>query len=383
MATREPRPQKDGSKNQQDTAIRRPATFAIAPPIEPMLAGLAETLPTGDAWLYEPKWDGFRAIVFRGNSDALIQSRDLRPLDRYFPELHEAFLRALPDGCVIDGEIVIVTRDGLDFDALQLRLHPAASRVAKLAKETPAAFVCFDLLAVNGRDLRASSQAERRALLEQALARTEPPIYLTPMTRDHAVASEWLKRFEGAGLDGVIAKPANGKYEPGRRAMIKVKHVRTADCAVAGFRWHKSGNDSVGSLLLGLYDEEGTLQHVGVASAFTIAARRQLARELAPLRRGALEHHPWRDWAEPGAGEFARMPGGQSRWSAGKDLSWEPLRVERVCEVKYDHLQGRRFRHATIFLRWRPDKRPSDCRYDQLEVTAPYELEKVFGLTGG
>ena len=383
MTTRKLRPEKERSNDQQDTAIRDPAMFAVAPPIEPMLAKLADELPAGDGWLYEPKWDGFRAIVFRGNSDVFIQSRDLRPLDRYFPELHEAFLRKLPDACVIDGEIVVVTQAGLDFEALQLRLHPAASRVAMLAKETPAAFVGFDLLGFDGRDVRAAPQTERRALLERLLTRVEPPLYLTPMTRDRAVASEWLTRFEGAGLDGVIAKPAHGRYDPGRRAMIKVKHVRTADCVVAGLRWHKSGHDRVGSLLLGLYDAGGTLQHVGVTSAFTMAVRTQLALELAPLRRGAMENHPWRDWALAGAGEFARMPGAQSRWSAGKDLSWEPLRVERVCEVKYDHLQGRRFRHAAIFLRWRPDKRPSDCRYDQLDVTTPYELEKVFGAAGG
>jgi ATP-dependent DNA ligase len=357
-----------------------PTTFAIAPPIEPMLAKLADELPAaGSGFLYEPKWDGFRAIVFRGRSDVFIQSRDLRPLDRYFPELHDAFLRKLPDGCVVDGEIVIATRGGLDFDALQLRLHPAASRVARLAKETPAAFVAFDLLAIDGRDIRAARQSERRARLEQLLGGAEPPIHLTPVTSDRVVASEWLTRFEGAGLDGVIAKPEQGTYQPGKRAMIKVKHARTADCAVAGFRWHKSGRDRVGSLLLGLYDDRGTLQHVGVTSAFTMEARKQLALELAPLRTNALADHPWRDWAEAGAGEFGRMPGGQSRWSAGKDLSWEPLRVERVCEVKYDHLQGPRFRHATVFLRWRPDKRPSDCRYDQLEATAPYELEHVFG----
>ena len=383
MTTRKVRSEKERGNALQDTAICLPATFAIAPPIEPMLAKLTEKLPTGDAWLYEPKWDGFRAIVFRGNSDVFIQSRVLRPLDRYFPELHEAFLRQLSDGSVIDGEIVVVTQNGLDFDALQLRLHPAASRVAKLATETPAAFVAFDLLAIDGRDVRAASQTERRALLEQLLARVEPPIYLTPMTRDHPVASDWLTRFEGAGLDGVIAKPAHGKYEPGRRAMIKVKHIRTADCVVAGLRWHKSGDDRVGSLLLGLYDAGGMLQHVGVTSAFTMATRKHLALELAPLRRDALEKHPWRDWASAGTSEFARMPGAQSRWSAGKDLSWEPLRIERVCEVQYDHLQGRRFRHATIFLRWRPDKRPSDCRYDQLETTTPYELEKVFGVTSG
>jgi ATP-dependent DNA ligase len=346
-----------------------------------MLAKVAEELPIGDSWVYEPKWDGFRAIVFRGTAEVFIQSRDLRPLDRYFPELHEAFRGQLPEGCVVDGEIVIVTRNGLDFEALQLRLHPAASRVAKLAKETPAAFVGFDLLAVDGRDLRPAPQMERRALLEELLARVAPPIYLTPTTRDRAMASEWLTRFEGAGLDGVVAKPAHGRYEPGRRAMIKVKHIRTADCVVAGFRWHKSGHDSVGSLLLGLYDERGALHHVGVASAFTMATRKLLARELEPLRADALEEHPWRGWARAGAGEVARMPGGQSRWSAGKDLSWEPVRVERVCEVKYDHLQGPRFRHAAIFLRWRPDRRPSDCRYDQLEITTPFELEKVFGVT--
>ena len=344
-----------------------------------MLAKLADELPVGDAFLYEPKWDGFRAIVFRGGSDVFIQSRDLRPLDRYFPELHAVFLAALPDGCIVDGEIVIATPHGLDFDALQLRLHPAASRVAKLAKTTPAAFVAFDLIAIGGRDLRAVPQRERRVLLEQLLAGSEPPIHLTPMTRDRAVASEWLARFEGAGLDGVIAKPAEGTYEPGKRAMLKVKHARTADCVVAGFRWHKTGKDTlVGSLLLGLYDDRGTLQHVGVTSSFTMAARKQLAEDLAPLRERAVEGHPWREWAQV-AGEMSRMPGGQSRWSAGKDLSWEPLRIERVCEVKYDHLQGNRFRHAATFLRWRPDKRPSDCRYDQLEVTTAYELEKVFG----
>ena len=354
--------------------------FAIEPPIEPMLAKLAEELPAGGEFLYEPKWDGFRAIVFRGSSDVFIQSRDLRPLDRYFPELHEVFLKNLPSGCVVDGEIVIVTPDGLDFDALQLRLHPAASRVAKLAHETPAAFVAFDLLAVGGEDICAAPQRERRDRLERLLGSSQPPIHVTPVTRDRAVAVEWLNRFEGAGLDGVIAKIADGTYQPGRRAMIKVKHARTADCVLAGFRWHKSGRDRIGSLLLGLYDGKGRLQHVGVTSAFSMAARRELVTELAPLRTNALENHPWREWAGEAAMD-SRMPGGQSRWSAGKDLSWEPLRIERVCEVKYDHLQGDRFRHATVFLRWRPDKRPSDCRYDQLEVTTPYELEKVFGAT--
>ena len=356
-----------------------PSTYAIEPPIEPMLAKLAEELPTAAGFLYEPKWDGFRAIVFRGESDVFIQSRDLRPLDRYFPELHAVLLDNLTGGCVVDGEIVIVRPHGLDFDALQLRLHPAASRVAKLSKETPASFVAFDLLASGGRDVRNAPQAERRALLERLLAAAKPPAHLTPMTRDPAVAAEWLSRFEGAGLDGVIAKPESGVYEPGKRSMIKVKHVRTADCVVAGFRWHKNGkNEMVGSLLLGLYDERGRLHHVGVTSSFTMDARRELARELAPLRELALDQHPWRDWAEAGGGG-TRMPGGQSRWSAGKDLSWEPLRIERVCEVKYDHMQGDRFRHAAVFQRWRPDKPPRDCRYDQLEITTPYELEKVFG----
>jgi ATP-dependent DNA ligase len=344
-----------------------------------MLAKLSEELPIGGVFLYEPKWDGFRAIVFRGESDVFIQSRDLRPLDRYFPELHELFVRALPAGCVIDGEIVIATRKGLDFDALQLRLHPAASRVQKLAKETPAAFVAFDVLASDSRDIRETPQHQRRATLERLLAGVEPPIHLTPVTRDVSLAREWLQQFEGAGLDGVIVKPADGIYEPGKRAMIKVKHARTADCVVAGFRWHKSGKDRVGSLLLGLYDDRGKLHHVGVTSSFTMAARQQLVDELAPLRTDALAAHPWREWAAAEAHEMTRMPGGQSRWSAGKDLSWEPLRIERVCEVKYDHLQGDRFRHAATFLRWRSDKPPSDCRYDQLEVTTPYELEKVFG----
>jgi ATP-dependent DNA ligase len=354
--------------------------FPIPPPVEPMLAKLAETLPPeGDA-LYEPKWDGFRALVFRGGGEVFIQSRDLRPLDRYFPELHDTLLAGLPDGCVVDGEIVIATPEGLDFDALQLRLHPAASRVAKLAAATPSSFVAFDVLAVDGRDVRGEPQHARRHLLEQLMAGTSGRLHLTPMTRDRGTAVDWLQRFEGAGLDGVIAKPADGRYEPGKRAMIKIKHVRTADCVVAGFRWHKSGRDKVGSLLLGLYDAKGTLQHVGVTSSFTMEMRRRLVAQLEPLRAQALDDHPWREWASA-SGEMGRMPGGQSRWSAGKDLSWEPLRIERVCEVKYDHMQGDRFRHAAVFLRWRPDKAPADCRYDQLEVTTPYELERVFGAS--
>jgi ATP-dependent DNA ligase len=354
--------------------------FSIAPPVEPMLARLAEALPEEGPFLYEPKWDGFRAIVFRRGGELYIQSRDLRPLDRYFPELHESLLAGLPPDCVVDGEIVIATPHGLDFDALQLRLHPAASRVAKLAQSSPSSFVAFDLLAIDGADVRDRAQAERRQQLERAFAGAVPPIYLTPATRDRAVAADWLTRFEGAGLDGVMVKPEQGIYEPGKRAMIKVKHARTADCVVAGFRWHKNGPGTlIGSLLLGLYDDGGRLHHVGVTSAFTLPVRKSLAQELAPLRERALDDHPWKEWADAAQHQTTRMPGGQSRWSAGKDLSWEPLRIERVCEVKYDHMQGDRFRHAAVFQRWRPDKPPRECRYDQLEVTTPYELEKVFG----
>jgi len=359
------------------TSRRVQDRFPIAPPIEPMLAKLAEALPEAGAFLFEPKWDGFRAIVFRSASDVYIQSRDLKPLDRYFPELHDSLLEQLPKGSVIDGEIVITTPRGLDFDALQMRLHPAASRVAKLATETPASFVAFDLLASGARDRMAAPQSERRALLEKLFAKLAAPLHLTPMTQDRGLAQTWLEQFEGAGLDGVIAKATALTYQPGKRAMIKVKHARTADCVVAGFRWHKTGKDAVGSLLLGLYDDSRTLQHVGVTSSFTMAMRKQLVKELAPLRKNAPDKHPWREWAQADA-RNTRMPGGQSRWSAGKDLSWEPLRIERVCEVKYDHLQGDRFRHAATFLRWRPDKRPAACRYDQLEVARPYQLAKVF-----
>jgi ATP-dependent DNA ligase len=353
--------------------------FPIDPPVEPMLARLTAEVPEGD-FLFEPKWDGFRALVFRGTGDVYIQSRDLRPLDRYFPELTGMLLEQLPGGCVVDGEIVIATADGLDFDALQMRLHPAASRVAKLARETPSSFVAFDLLAADGADLRARPQRERRDALERLLARVRPPLHLTPATRDRALAVEWLSQFEGAGLDGVIAKPCDGEYQPGKRALLKIKNTRTADCVVAGFRWHKNGpGELVGSLLLGLYDADDHLHHVGVTSSFTMAKRRELAQELEPLRNGAMQAHPWRAWAASDGA--TRMPGGQSRWSAGKDLSWEPLRIERVCEVKYDHMQGDRFRHAAVFERWRPDRQPKDCRYDQLEVTTPYELQKVFGAS--
>jgi ATP-dependent DNA ligase len=352
--------------------------YPVEPPVEPMLAKLAESLPDGDGWLFEPKWDGFRAIVFKDGERVFTQSRDLKPLDRYFPELADTFRRSLSERCVVDGEIVIVGPRGLDFDALQMRLHPAESRVRKLAAETPSAFVAFDLLAEGDTDLRGRPQAERRLFLEQALAGAAGSVHLTPCSRDRALAAEWFRHFEGAGLDGVVAKHEDARYEPGKRTMVKVKHVRSADCAVAGFRWHKNGPGThVGSLLLGLFDEHGTLHHVGVTSSFTMPVRKTLAQELEPLRERALDAHPWREWAAPGEG-MQRVPGMQSRWSAGKDLSWEPLRVERVCEVKYDHLQGDRFRHAAVFLRWRPDRQPGDCRYDQLEVTPPAELAAIF-----
>jgi ATP-dependent DNA ligase len=359
----------------------------FAPPLAPMLSNAADALPAGEGWQFEPKWDGFRTLVFRDGDEILLQSRDEKPMNRYFPELLAPLAAALPERCVVDGEIVIVGAEGLDFEALLLRIHPAASRVKLLAEQQPASFVAWDLLALGDEDLRQTPLAVRRERLEQALARARPPVHLSPATRDRALAEDWFRRFEGAGLDGVMAKRLDEPYRPGERTMIKVKHERTADCVVAGFRWHKKGPGTmVGSLLLGLYDDEGTLHHVGVTAAFSNAVRTQLVKELAPLRKNALAGHPWRDWAE--AQEEAndkgqRLPSATSRWNRGKDLSWEPLRPERVCEVAYDHMQGTRFRHATQFVRWRPDKHPQDCRYDQLEVTPAYELERVFGARQG
>jgi ATP-dependent DNA ligase len=348
-----------------------------------MLSSAAEALPAGGGWLFEPKWDGFRTLVFRDGDEVVLQSRDEKPMNRYFPELVAPLAEALPERCVVDGEIVIVGVSGLDFEALLLRIHPAASRVKLLAAQSPASFVAWDLLALGDEDLREAPLSARRERLEQVLAGAAPPVHLSPATLDRALAEDWFRRFEGAGLDGVMAKRLHEPYRAGERTMIKVKHTRTADCVVAGFRWHKKGvGTMVGSLLLGLYDDEGTLHHVGVTAAFTNAVRKQLVAELAPLRQNALEGHPWRDWAEAESEANAtgqRLPGASSRWNRGKDLSWEPLRPERVCEVAYDHMQGTRFRHAAQFMRWRPDKRPQDCRYDQLEVTPPYELERVFG----
>jgi ATP-dependent DNA ligase len=349
------------------------------PPVEPMLAKLSTAIPTGDSWIYEPKWDGFRALVFKDGDEIYIQSRDLKPLNRYFPELVEPLRASLPARCVLDGEIVIATGGVLDFDALLLRIHPAASRVAMLAKEKPASFVAWDLLASDDDDLRGRPQEERRGLLEKALASAAAPVHLTPITSDPKVAQDWFERFEGAGLDGVIAKPRGLAYLPGKRAMMKIKHARTADCVVGGFRWYKDAKgELVGSLLLGLYDDEGVLHSVGVCSAFKREVRAELTKLLEPLRKDAAEGHPWREWAE-WTGDDQRKPGATSRWNRGKDLSWEPLRIERVCEVAYDHLQGNRFRHATHFKRWRPDKPPKECRYDQLEVSVPYELAQIFG----
>jgi ATP-dependent DNA ligase len=358
----------------------------FAPPLAPMLSGAADALPEGDGWQFEPKWDGFRTLVFRDGDEILLQSRDEKPMNRYFPELIAPLVATLPRRCVVDGEIVIVGGGGLDFEALLLRIHPAASRVKLLAAQMPASFVAWDLLALGDKDLRDVPLAMRRERLEEALAGAAAPVHLSPATRNRAVAQDWFRRFEGAGLDGVMAKRLDAPYRAGERTMIKVKHTRTADCVVAGFRWHKNGAATmVGSLLLGLYDDEGTLHHVGVTAAFTNTVRRQLVAELAPLRKNALEGHPWRGWAEAQEEANAkgqRLPGATSRWNRGKDLSWEPLRPERVCEVAYDHMQGTRFRHAAQFVRWRSDKQPQDCRYDQLEVTPAYELERVFGARG-
>ena len=357
----------------------------VNPPIEPMLAKPAETFPSDPGWLFEPKWDGFRALVFRDGDEVLIQSRDLKPLDRYFPELAAPLRASLPERCVLDGEVVIAGSDGrLDFDALLLRIHPAASRVNMLAAESPASYVAWDLLALGDEDLRSVPQAERRSRLEAVLADAEPPVHLTPATLDRATAIDWFERFEGAGLDGVIAKRLDAAYQPGKRAMLKLKHQRTADCVVAGFRWHKDGPGSlIGSLLLGLFDAEGTLHHVGVTSSFTMARRAELVEELAPLRDEALDGHPWASWAawaEEAAASGQRVPGATSRWNRGRDLSWEALRPERVVEVAFDHLQGDRFRHGTTFVRWRPDRRPQDCRYDQLVETPAYELGRIFAV---
>jgi ATP-dependent DNA ligase len=344
-----------------------------------MLARLARELPAEGGMLYEPKWDGFRCIVFRDGDEIELGSRNERPLTRYFPELFDPLREQLPRRCVLDGEIVIATGGGLDFEALLQRIHPAVSRINLLAGQTPASFVAFDVLAEGDEDLRSLPQVERRRRLEAALRGAHPPLHLTPCTADRAMAAEWFEAFEGAGLDGVVAKPEHLPYREGERVMLKVKHERTADCVVAGFRWHKSG-PVIGSLLLGLYDDAGTLHHVGVTAAFPMAQRKALVETLAPYRENALPGHPWGDWATAMAAAGGRMPGGQSRWNAGKDQSWEPVRPELVVEVRYDHLQGDRFRHATNFVRFRDDRKPESCTYSQLEEAAPSELSQIFGL---
>jgi ATP-dependent DNA ligase len=353
----------------------------VNPPILPMLAKRVDELPSEGDWVFEPKWDGFRALVFRDGDEILIQSRDEKPLNRYFPELLDPLRTSLPPRCVLDGEIVIVKNDELDFDALQLRLHPAASRVNLLSRQTPASFVFFDLLCLGDRDLRGEPFQVRRRELESLISMAPPPIHLTPASDDRNVASDWFRRFEGAGLDGVIAKSISGAYEPNKRVMLKVKHERDCDCVVAGFRWHKKGDRTlVGSLLLGLFNDSGVLQHVGVCASFSTAKRRELAEFLEPYRTNALATHPWKQWADEEIehGEANRMPGGQSRWSQGKDLSWELLRPELVVEVAYDHMQGSRFRHTAQFRRWRMDKTPTDCTFAQLEVVPPQELALIF-----
>lgn len=399
-----------------------------------MLAKRVEALPEGEGWVFEPKWDGFRVLVFRDGDELLLQSRDGKPLERYFPEVRAALAAVLPPRCVLDGELVIARGGTLDFEALQLRLHPAVSRIEKLSRELPASIVLWDVLCVGDEDLREVPFAARRARLAELLGEVKAPLHLTPSTTDRAVALDWFQRFEGAGFDGVMAKQADGVYEANKRVMLKVKHARECDCVVAGFRWHKRGAGEVGSLLLGLYDAQGQLQHVGVVASFTTQKRKELVELLAPYRENALENHPWKEWAEfqmgegggageAGAGEATndatndatvevpaeavtapdaapaakkkprkraakepeaggdgekRVPGVKSRWSAEKDLSWVPLRAELVVEVGYDHMQGTRFRHTAQFRRWRPDKQPRDCTYEQLEVVAPEELARIF-----
>ena len=352
----------------------------VNPPILPMLAKRTLELPRAGEWIFEPKWDGFRALVFRDGDEILIQSRDEKPLDRYFPELIEPLKKQLPRRCVLDGEVVLAKDGALDFDALQLRIHPAASRIKLLSQEIPTSIVFFDLLAEGKKDLRHEPFAKRRERLESLLASVEPPLHVTPATTDFKTASDWFRRFEGAGLDGVVAKPVGGTYESNKRVMLKVKHERDCDCVVAGFRWHKKGErDRIGSLLLGLFDDEGRLHHVGVCASFTDQKRIELVEFLEPYRKNALDHHPWKAWAMGEMDGGRRVPGAQSRWSAGKDLSWEPLRPELVVEVAYEHMQGDRFRHMSRFRRWRFDKNPADCTYAQLEVVAPYEIKEIFG----
>jgi ATP-dependent DNA ligase len=374
----------------------------VMPPVEPMLAKALTAIPAGD-YVFEPKWDGFRSIVFRDGEEMEIGSRNERPMTRYFPELVDAFMAQLPPRCVIDGEIVLpnFTTGRLDFESLQLRLHPAASRVAKLAAETPAHFIAFDLLALGDEDYTGRPFAERRQALEQALAGVVSPVHLTPTTTDHATAGHWFTQFEGAGLDGLVAKAPDGTYQPSKRVMLKVKHERTADCVVAGFRPHKTGDDAIGSLLLGLYKPGGQLASIGVVGAFPMATRRALRQELDPLIT-TFDDHPWA-WADGGraggstaggsttgestaggsaAGHRTPRSSEFSRWNVGKDLSFTPLRPERVLEVRYDHMEGSRLRHTAQFVRWRPDRTPQSCTFDQLEEPVNFNLSDILIQNG-
>ncbi len=350
----------------------------VTPPVSPMLAKLARTIPDGDGWVFEPKWDGFRCIVYRQGDRMELVSRQLRPLGRYFPELLGPLATALPERCVVDGEIVVPDRRGrgLDFDALLQRIHPARSRIERLAAETPARFVGFDLLALGDETLLDVPFVERRTRLARVL-RPSRVVHLTPASTDRATAEQWFERFEGAGLDGIVAKAADGTYQPGKRALIKVKHERTAECAVPGYRVHKDGR-GVGSLLLGLYDDEGRLGSVGVAASFSAARRAELLAELAPRTVDALVDHPWREWAEHVV-DGPTPPAAGSRWNAGKDLSFVPLRMGLVAEVTFGQLEGGRFRHGVRFVRWRPDRSPESCRYDQLDVARPVAFDDFLG----
>jgi ATP-dependent DNA ligase len=354
----------------------------VMPPVEPMLAKPLTAIPAGD-YVFEPKWDGFRSIVFRDGDEVEIGSRNERPMTRYFPEVVDALLTELPRRCVIDGEIVLpdYATGKLDFEALQLRLHPAASRVQKLAIQTPAHFVAFDLLALGDEDYTGRPFSERRSALEQALAKAASPVHLTPVTSDHATAALWFNQFEGAGLDGLVAKAPDSVYEPDKRVMLKVKHERTADCVVAGFRPHKTGDDAIGSLLLGLYKPDGQLASIGVVGALPMATRRELRTELDPLIT-TFDGHPWNWAAQLPAGTRTPRSSEYSRWNVGKDLSFTPLRPERVLEVRYDHMEGPRLRHTAQFVRWRPDRTPESCTFDQLEEPVSFNLAEILLQNG-
>jgi len=356
------------------------SNLPLAPPIEPMLAKLARAVPTGEGWWYEPKWDGFRCLVFRDGDEVYLQSRNLRPLNRYFPEVAAALAPALPLRCVVDGEIVVANPEGgLSFDSLTQRIHPAASRVNILAEQTPASFVAFDVLAFDDDRVLDRPFEQRRAMLHDIVT-TAADVHVTPASDDPDQAQRWFADFEGAGLDGIVAKRGEDPYVPGKRTLVKVKHERTAECVVAGFRVHKDGN-GVGSLLLGLFDDEGTLHHVGVCAGFSVKFRTELLSEIEPLREPALDDHPWRGWAEAEAASEGHMPGAVSRWNAGKNLSWHPLRCQRVLEVTFGQLESGRFRHGVRFVRWRPDREPASCTYDQLDVASPVDFAEFVGST--